>query len=76
MIANFEYSNEQTQVEVIDAKARNGETFLDAAVRAEWIDGVRIAVGAGANVFIQVSNINSLFSHLLTTEPNYALTHY
>ncbi|CAB3229398.1 unnamed protein product [Arctia plantaginis] len=61
LLANFEHSNQHTQVEVVDAKDKNGETFLGAAVRAQWIDGVRVAVGAGANVFIQANDGNSPF---------------
>ncbi|XP_075985769.1 transient receptor potential cation channel subfamily A member 1-like [Anticarsia gemmatalis] len=52
ILVNYNYDEQET----VDAKDLEGLTVLHAAVRAKWTDGVCIALGAGASVFMKAND--------------------
>lgn len=54
MLANHHGRNENPDLPVVDVKDSKGSTVLCAAVKTEWIEGVCIALRAGASTIMQV----------------------
>lgn len=60
-LANYDYNDQDPYLATVDAKDNMGQTVLHAAVRTNWTDGVCIALGAGASVFMKVTKFCSIF---------------
>ncbi|CAB3258050.1 unnamed protein product [Arctia plantaginis] len=58
-LANYEYNDQDPYLATVDAKDDMGQTVLHAAVRTNWTDGVCIALGAGASVFMKANDGDS-----------------
>ncbi|KAJ8710336.1 hypothetical protein PYW07_009702 [Mythimna separata] len=50
LLANHKSGNDDPYLATVDVKDRTGTTVLCAAVKSEWLQGVCIALGAGASI--------------------------
>lgn len=55
MLASYEYQNADPMSAMVDVKDGEGHTVLQAAIEAEWVPGVCVALEAGADVALKVS---------------------
>lgn len=66
MLASYEYQNADPMSAMVDVKDGEGHTVLQAAIEAEWVPGVCVALEAGADVALKVSWVLRLYLWLYT----------
>ncbi|XP_063628997.1 transient receptor potential cation channel subfamily A member 1-like isoform X1 [Cydia splendana] len=56
VLANYDYKHADPLSAVVDVKDEEGHTVLQAAIEAEWVPGVCVALEAGADVTLRAND--------------------